>query len=137
MKTTTWIIASILASAIPALAHHSFAMFELTKDVTYEGTVVEYRWENPHSHIILKLDPNPDPTLEGTWDIEGQATSIMTRQGWTRQTYKPGDHAKIVAHPYKDGSIKGASIFYAIMPDGRRLYGDIARPAGNSEKTSH
>ena len=113
------------------LAHHSFAMFDLTKDVTYEGTIVEYRWENPHSHIILKLDPNPDPALEGTWDIEGQAISIMTRQGWTRQTYKPGDHAKIVAHPFKDASIKGASIFYAIMPDGRRLYGDIARPTKN------
>ena len=38
------------------------------------------------------------------------------------------DHAVIVAHPLKDGSIKGASIFYAIMPDGKRLYGDIARP---------
>jgi hypothetical protein len=27
----------------------------------------------------------------------------------------------------KDGS-KGASLFYAVMPDGKRLYHDIARP---------
>jgi hypothetical protein len=47
----------LLAIAIPAFGHHSFAMFELTKDVTYEGTVLEYRWENPHTDIIVKVDP--------------------------------------------------------------------------------
>jgi hypothetical protein len=47
----------LLAMAPIALAHHSFAMFELTKDVAYEGTVMEYRWENPHTHIIVKVDP--------------------------------------------------------------------------------
>lgn len=117
-----------LICALPLVAHHSFAQFDLAKNTTYEGTVVEYRWENPHSHIILKMDPNPDPAKQGTWDIEGQATNIMARQGWSRETYKAGDHAVVVAHPLKDGSIKGASLFYALMPDGKRLYGDIARP---------
>ncbi len=122
---------------IPLLAHHSFAMFDLTKDVTYEGTVMEYRWENPHTHIILKVDPGAaDPSTVGTWDIEGGATSIMGRQGWNRATYKAGDHAKIVAHPMKDGTTKGASLFYAIMPDGRRLYHDIARPKGEGGSTN-
>ena len=51
--------------AIPVLAHHSFAMFELTKDVTYEGTVVEYRWENPHTHIILKVDEGAADPVHG------------------------------------------------------------------------
>jgi hypothetical protein len=74
------------------------------------------------------MDPNSDPAMQGTWDIEGQATNIMARQGWSRVTYKPGDRAVVVAHPLKEGGIKGASLFYAIMPDGKRLYGDIARP---------
>jgi uncharacterized protein DUF6152 len=117
-----------LICALPLVAHHSFAQFDLVKNTTYEGTIVEYRWENPHSHIILKMDSSADPATQGTWDIEGQATNIMARQGWSRVTYKPGDHAVIVAHPLKDGSIKGASLFYAMMPDGKRLYGDIARP---------
>jgi len=42
MKTKLIAAAGFLLGAIPVLAHHSFAMFELTKDVTYEGTVVEY-----------------------------------------------------------------------------------------------
>ena len=125
MKT---IIGLIACGALPLLAHHSFAMFDMNKEVVYEGTVIEYRWENPHSHLILKIDSGDNPDLKGTWDIELQATNIMVRQGWNRITYKAGDHAKVVAHPFRDSSIKGASVFYAIMPDGRRLYGDIARP---------
>lgn len=121
-----------------AFAHHSFGMFELTKNITYHGIVQEYNWENPHTHVILKVTPETaaDPSTVGTWDIEGGAVNIMARQGWSRATFKVGDMATIVAHPMKDGS-KGASLFYAIMPDGSRLYHDIARPqAGGSPDQS-
>jgi len=132
MKTNYLAAGALLLAAIPVWAHHSFAMFELTKDVTYTGTVMEYNWENPHTHIIVKVDPGAkDPSTVGTWDIEGGATNIMGRQGWTRATYKVGDPITVVAHPMKDGS-KGASLFYAVMPDGKRLYHDIARPKGDS-----
>jgi hypothetical protein len=127
MKLRLIILASFLAFVIPAFAHHSFAMFELTKDVTYDGTVVEYRWENPHTHIIMKVDGGDNA---GTWDVEGGSTNIMGRQGWNRASFKPGDRIKLVAHPMKDPAVKGASLFYAIMPDGKRLYHDIARPKG-------
>jgi hypothetical protein len=134
-----WMLLSagaLLSAAIPALAHHSFAMFELTKDVTYEGTVLDYRWENPHTHIIVKVDPGAaDPATVGTWDIEGGATNIMGRQGWSRATFKAGDHIRVVAHPMKDGT-KGASLFYVILPDGKRLYHDIARPKGEGSAGS-
>ena len=53
----------------------------------------------------------------------------MGRQGWTRATLKAGDAITLVGHPMKDGS-KGISLFYVIMPDGKRLYHDIARPKG-------
>lgn len=132
--------AALLTLCVPAFAHHSFGMFELQKNIVYEGTVIEYNWENPHTHIILKIDPDAkdpgiagtsmDPTVSGIWDIEAQSVNIMSRQGWTRATYKAGDKATIIAHPMKDGS-RGASIFFAVMPDGRRLYGDIARPKSN------
>jgi Family of unknown function (DUF6152) len=131
MRLKLLVAGGLVATVIPVLAHHSFAMFDLTRDVTYEGTVVEYRWENPHTHIIVKVESGAaDPSTVGTWDIEGGATNIMGRQGWTRATFKAGDHIKVVAHPMKDGTTKGASLFYAIMPDGKRIYHDIARPKG-------
>jgi len=133
MKVKTFALLGMIAGAVPLLAHHSFAMFDLTKDSTYEGSVIEYRWENPHTHIIVKVDPGAaDPSTVGTWDVEGGATNIMGRQGWTRATFKTGDHIKVVAHPMKDGVTKGASLFYVIMPDGKRLYHDIARPKGDA-----
>jgi len=120
---------AIALLAAPVFAHHSFAIFAMDTEVTYKGTVVEYHWVNPHTHIIVKVEPGPgvDPKTVGTWDIEGGSTNIMGRQGWNRATYKFGDPITLVAHPLKDGG-KGASLFYAIRPDGTRLYHDIARP---------
>jgi hypothetical protein len=137
VRLTKPAVTMLLAASFvhPALAHHSFGMFDLQKNITYEGTVLQYNWENPHSHIILKIGPEArDPSMVGVWDIEVQAVNIMFRQGWTRSTYKRGDKATIVAHPMRDGS-KGASLFYAIMPDGHRLYGDIARPDADPQST--
>src|SRR5438046_2627621 len=40
-------IAGIAICAIPAAAHHSFAMFDVEKSMTIEGTVKEFQWTNP------------------------------------------------------------------------------------------
>jgi hypothetical protein len=106
-------------------------MFEMDKDVTYTGVVTEFSWVNPHVHITvdIKAGPNIDPATVGIWDVEGGSTNIMGRQGWTRATFKVGDPITLVGHPMKDGS-KGISLFYVILPDGKRLYHDIARPKG-------
>jgi hypothetical protein len=112
----------LLFAARPSLAHHSRAMFDMTKNITYRGVVEEYRWQNPHSHIIITVSPDAqDPSTVGTWDIEAASINIMVNQGWNRMTYKPGDPITVVAHPMKNGS-KGALLFYAIKPDGTRLY---------------
>ena len=112
----------LLFAPRPSLAHHSRAMFDMTKNVTYQGIVKEYRWENPHSHIIVMVPADEkDPSTVGTWDIEASSINLMVSQGWNRTTYKPGDPITVVGHPMKDGS-KGALLFYAIKPDGTRLY---------------
>jgi len=127
------IAAVISLIVVPAHAHHSFAMFDMDKEVTYRGVVADFKWVNPHVHITvdIKAGPNIDPATVGTWDVEGGSTNIMGRQGWTRVTFKAGDSITLVGHPMKDGS-KGVSLFYVIMPDGKRLYHDIARPKGES-----
>ena len=129
------VVVALTVAAIRVSAHHSFALFDMQKNVTFKGTVIEYRWSNPHVHVTMKIEPRQgvDPQTVGTWDLEAAGgTSIVARQGWTRATYKPGDHVKVVAHPMKDGVTKGASLFYAIMPDGKRLFHDIARPKGEN-----
>jgi Family of unknown function (DUF6152) len=140
MKTKQAIVSLIFATGVllvaarPSLAHHSRAMFDMTKNLTYSGVVEEYRWQNPHSHIIIKVGPDAkdDPSIIGTWDIEAASINIMVSQGWNRTTYKPGDPITVVAHPMKNGS-KGALLFYAIKPDGMRLYRAQHRYASEAE----
>src|SRR5579871_2613010 len=100
LKTIGLFAASVLLCATtPVFAHHSFAMFDNSKWLTLKGTVVEYRWENPHMHIIVKVPPGGDnPSAAGTWDIEGAAVNIMSRQGWSKISYKPGDPITAVTH---------------------------------------
>jgi hypothetical protein len=112
----------LLFAARPSLAHHSRAMFDVAKNITYRGVVEQYQLQNPHSHIVITVSSDSnDPSTVGTWDIEASSINIMVSQGWNRTTYKAGDAITVVAHPMKNGS-KGALLFYVIKPDGTRLY---------------
>lgn len=127
------VIGLLLVGGAPLFAHHSRAMFDVGRNVTYEGVVKEYQWANPHSHIVITVGTGAkDPATVGTWDIEASSTSLMTSQGWTRTTYKPGDPIVVIAHPLKDGS-HGALLFYAIRPDGTRLYRASHRYSSETE----
>jgi len=131
--TLTLIATLLLGAAPPTFAHHSRAMFDMTRNLTYRGVVKEYRWGNPHSHIIIAIgaDGN-DPSIAGTWDIEASSINVMVSQGWNPMTYKPGDAITVVAHPMKNGS-KAALLFYAIRPDGTRLYRSQHRYASETQ----
>src|SRR6476661_4386852 len=95
----------IALAAAPMLAHHSRAMFDMGKNITYRGIVEEYRWQNPHSQIVVSVGAGAaDRSTVGTWTIEASAVSIMTSSGWTPSTYKPGDPITVVAHPNMGGS---------------------------------
>ena len=128
-------IGALALASVSLSAHHSFAMFEMNKDVEYRGIVREWKWQNPHVHFTLEVtkQTGDDPKNIGLWDVEGGSVNIMARQGWTRASYKAGDPIRLVGHPMKDGA-KGISLFYAIRPDGTRLYHDIARPKDDVKK---
>ena len=112
----------MFAGAGPTLAHHSRAMFDMTRNVMYRGVVKEYRWQNPHSHIVIIVGTDAtDPSTVGTWDIEASSTSLMVSQGWSPVTFKPGDLITVVAHPSRNES-KEVLLFYATKADGTRLY---------------
>ncbi len=120
LKTKTLGVAVAALAALTAgsaLAHHSFAMFDPSKEVTLEGTVREFQWTNPHSWVQLTVMENGQAV---EYSIEGQSPNGLARRGWTRHSLNAGDHVKIVINPLKDGS-KGGSFKRAIFPDGRVL----------------
>ncbi|MBO9519853.1 MAG: hypothetical protein J7493_17475 [Porphyrobacter sp.] len=90
--------------ATPALAHHSFAMFDQRKIMTLEGTVTEFQWTNPHAFI--EIDVPGDGKLVH-WSIELNSPNNLKRQGWTRTALKPGDKVSLRMNPLRDGKHGG------------------------------
>ena len=124
---TTLAVAALAATALtaaPALAHHSFAMFDNTKNVTLEGTVKEFQWTNPHSWVQLMVK---DPSgKEVEWSVEAGSPNGLSRQGWTRHAAKPGDKASIVIHPLKDGTAGGSLVSMTVNGEA------VGRTGGNA-----
>ena len=57
MKHRDLALAGVAASlfAVPALAHHSFAMFDQNKVNTLTGTVKQLEWVNPHAWLQIEI----------------------------------------------------------------------------------
>lgn len=126
MKRTHAILIAALALPIAAVAHHSFAMFDMSKSVNFKGTVKEVQWTNPH--VWVELDVTADGKTT-TLSFEGAAISVLKRVGWMKDTVKTGDVVTVVGHPYKDGR-PGGSIDYLLLADGRKVgTGDAIPPA--------
>ena len=75
------------AGASPALAHHSFAMFDRDKPIALAGTVKDFQWTNPHVWIQVLV---PDAKgVDQEWGVECTSVNFMRRQGWERDSLKP------------------------------------------------
>jgi hypothetical protein len=113
------------ACAAPALAHHSFAMFDAQQTVTLEGTVKEFEWVNPHSwlRVMVKDEKSGQPVL---WALELSSPSRLVTMGMRADSVKPGDTVSVTFHPMKNGS-RGGQFLQAVLPDGKKVVRANAR----------
>lgn len=102
----------------PAMAHHSFSMFDRDKTATISGTVKEFEFANPHGWVHMMATDSSGKSLE--WSFEMQPISQLGPAGWKPDTLKPGDMVTVNYHPLKDGS-RGGQFVTVILPDGRKL----------------
>jgi len=117
----------LILVAIPARAHHSFAMFDMTKRVTLAGTVTAFEWTNPHAYIELDVTDEKGATKH--WSIELGSPSILMQGGWKFKDLKYGDKVTMVVSPLKSGE-SGALLSSITMPDGRVLGNGPVPPGG-------
>ncbi len=114
-------IAALIAMAgAPAVAHHSFAMFDRTKTVVLIGTVKSAQWTNPHTWFVITA-PGPDG-VEHNWNIEGPSPNILLRMDWKPNEIQAGDRVGLTMNPRNDGSLGGV-LLAVRLADGTTLNG--------------
>jgi hypothetical protein len=98
---TLLIALAVSVMAVPAMAHHSGAMFEEKKEVTLNGVVKEFQFTNPHSWLLVDVKGADGKVT--TWGFEAEGPSSMTRAGIRLKDFTPGTAVTITGRPMKDG----------------------------------
>lgn len=114
----------VLVTTPPLGAHHGGASFDTTKELTLKGTVTEWIWANPH--CFLKFDAKEDGGSVRNWAVEVGNPTDMSRSGWARTSFKPGDAVTVSLNPVKNGSPVGR-LRSVVLPNGETL--GTQRPA--------
>ena len=121
MKLCMAMVASA-ALLIPAAvgAHHSFsAEFDAYKPIEVRGTVTKFDLVNPHTWLYLDVK-NPDGTVTN-WRFEGGSPVALIRQGWRKDTLKPGTELVIRGYLARSG-LPVANGREITFPDGREAF---------------
>ena len=119
--SAAYLVASTLGA--PALAHHSFALFDRGKSVKITGTVVDWQFTNPHSWLDLK-----QAGTGNAYAFETASVNVLARVGMNLGTFKPGDSVTVIEWPLRDGRLGGTAVF---VTDARgRTYNTFPVPGG-------
>ena len=104
------------------LAHHSFSMYE-DQPTLLEGTVLEFKYTNPHTFIIVRAKGEDGRTA--IWKLEGPSPASLAREGWSSKSLKPGDQIKMTIYPSREDKTGG--VYYPrfmTFRDGRAIGGN-------------
>ena len=116
------IVSALLAALLipkTSFAHHSFAMFDNTKEIELAGaTVLEWQWTSPHTWLYVMV-PNGSHTPD-KYSIEGGNPGNLRRSGFTKGSLSPGDKVTVYISPLRSGE-KGGALTAVLLPNGTML----------------
>ena len=116
------VAAALVISAGALLAHHSFSMYE-DQPTLLEGTVLEFKYTNPHTFITVRARGEDGHTA--VWKLEGPSPASLAREGWSAKSLKPGDQIKMTIYPSRENKTGG--VYYprfTTFRDGRAIGGN-------------
>jgi hypothetical protein len=113
---------SAMVVGAPSIAHHSASMFDMQKRVEVKGTVKDFRWTNPHSWLVLTATDEANKGAE--YNIEMNGPGYLVRNGWKRESMKPGDVVTVTINPLRDGTA-GGNLVKVTTADGKELSAQV------------
>jgi hypothetical protein len=118
-----------LAGATSLHAHHSYAPFDRTREITLHGTVRTWEMGNPHGYLWLYVKNQRG--RQEIWGMEAPSPAVLIRNGWSKYSVKVGDQVTVTLNPLRDGR-NGGNLTSITFSDGRHLDttpGDVRPPA--------
>lgn len=123
---TAVLAAAVLHGLVPATldAHHGTAAYDLSNSVTLHGTVLAFRWINPHG--LIEVETRDAGGRATRWTAETAGLTILVRAGWSKTSLAPGMPVTVVGHPARNG--EAAMILERVLlEDGRTLGNFVPR----------
>ena len=140
MRTTSrvWCVLASSLAALPAAAHHSPAMFDLTKDIVLEGSVVAVMWGNPHVYLTLDVQ-GPDGKTRQQQVEAGPASNLVTL-GMREGTVRVGERVVVNAKANRS-SATGTALGWTITTSNGKtiplhVRATVSAAAGDATATS-
>ena len=107
-------LACLTLYVLPVLSHHSFAMYDQTKNVTLTGVAIRFVAQANHAELHFYA-VGPDGKLmkdkDGknvSWGIEMAGAAAVAGQGITAETFKAGTVFSVKLNPLRDGTNFGS-----------------------------
>lgn len=110
--TSVVLAIGFLISSVPLLAHHGYAAFYTTQQVTLKGTVTEWHWVHPHAVLMINVKDDKGNVVEWATEFGGKS--------FARNTFKVGDEVTVTLEPAKNGAPVGRTLT-VVLPDGQVL----------------
>jgi hypothetical protein len=113
------LVAAGILSGVPLAAHHSFGgTYNVDRQITLKGTIVQLTLRSPHSFVYVEVqDQSGTPQR---WTIEGASAQQFAQQGFDKDAFKVGDPVEIVGNPSRSpNSTRARLIKITRTTDGR------------------
>jgi hypothetical protein len=110
--------ALILSIAGPAVAHHGFGSFDVTRDLEITGTITGLDFVNPHAWLYL--DVTGDDGTVAPFRCELRPATVLRRAGWSEDMFVVGETVSIEGSPDREDP-NACYISTLVLADGSRL----------------
>jgi Family of unknown function (DUF6152) len=85
--TIAGVVASVIGSATPSFAHHSFAAeFDASRCRDFSGTLTKIEWTNPHGFFYV--DVKEQDGAVHNWSFQTYALITLRRAGTSLELFK-------------------------------------------------